>query len=119
MGIKTDISYSFKSNRLYFGVMHLKLEFDDLNDYIKLFHSIKNSLVESLGYPTGNEENWNNERFRFDNSMIGYAAYIGDLNVNCGWLKPTNNIYLELDNQEGLCMEGQPISLRFSCMSPS
>jgi hypothetical protein len=64
MGIKTDISYSFKSNRLYFGVMHLKPEFDDLNDYIKLFHSIKNSLVESLGYPTGNEEKLEQRTFQ-------------------------------------------------------
>ena len=113
MGLNCNISYSFKFSRLCYGSIDFKPNYKDLNEYVPLFYAIRESLTNSLGYPSGNESKWVNTRYKNMPKMIGHAISVGDYSLNTGWMSETNHIFLILDNIE------EPISLRLSAKIPS
>jgi hypothetical protein len=112
LGIQSEITYTFKYERLSFGMIRFLPTFSDLNEYSHLYQYIAEILTDKLGEASGSEDVWHNNRYRHSPNMIGHALLIGDLSYNTGWLTPTNNLFIELDNQE------KPLSLRFTSIAP-
>lgn len=111
-GLKCNISFSFKFSRLCYGSIDFNPDYNDLNEYVSLFYSLRESLIESLGYPSGNESVWINNRYKNNEKLVGYAIHVGDYSLNTGWMSEKNHIFLILDNT------AEPVSLRLSAKLP-
>lgn len=107
-----NINYAFEYTRLYLGSIEIKSNIKDLNEYTGIYWLIKKALQKSLNSQGETNEEWSNDRYRFNNAMHGYAISIGDYSILTQWLFPANNIFLQLNNEE------EPICLRLGAMAP-
>lgn len=110
--IKCDIHYGFSYSRLVSGFMEFRITTQDLNQYILAYNTLKQVLIGALGTPDDIIEEWTNERYLNNYALHGFAIKNGDYKLSTGWLSPSNNKFLELDNTE------EPLSLRFGAMAP-
>ncbi len=96
LGFDFHAAYVFHNNRLYMGKYILKTQYQDLNDYIKAYQSLKDNLGTKYGKPAEDRTVWTNSRLEFDRTQWGQAMIQGDVTFYALWRIGDNEISIHL-----------------------
>ena len=111
--LKTDVaghtstaSYYFNEDGLLMAGAYSLLDtypclYPSINNYYYDYTDLVEKLIDKYGTPTEQEENWVDEKFKYDPEQIGSAIWLGHVFFSTTWVDKNSNILTIYCDAEG------------------
>ncbi len=96
-GIDTSLTYTFYEDHLGQAKYVFEPQHEDALDYVADFHTVKNWIGQTYGWPTSVQEIWLDDLYQYDQSLWGQAVLRGHLVMVAEWKQSGTEIVLVLD----------------------
>lgn len=96
-GIEAALTYTFYEDHLGQAKYVFEPQHEDAVEYVQDFHTLKNWISQSYGFPTYVQEIWLEKLYQYDESLWGQAIMRGHLVMVAEWKNPGTDIVLVLN----------------------
>lgn len=100
---QAQANYKFQNDKLVRAGLYFVNEYEDKNEYIKVYDFVKEKMIEDKGSPIIDKQVQLDPSQDIDPEQIGQAVCDGKVIYGTQWKDPRSDIQLLLRGEEGTC----------------
>lgn len=102
----SKMGYVFKDGKLVKGAYLIEETFEDPDDYILRYETIKSSIIKEYGPPSFDNIQWLDEETRSEEETMGKSVCEGKVVYRTEWMEEDSFIVLLLQGADNKCRQG-------------